>query len=85
MDAVTIGISGMSCAHCVSAVQKALAALPGVVVHDVKVGSASVSIDPAAGSMSSVEHAIDEAGFDVVKGRVLNVAPAGTPDPTSGA
>ncbi len=76
MERVAIGISGMSCGHCVTAVQKALAAVPGVVVESVQIGTATVLIDPATGSLSAAESAIDAAGYDVVKGRVLNVAAA---------
>ena len=76
METVKIAISGMSCGHCVAAVTKALNALPGVTVQGVAVGSASVQLEPGVGSLSAVEAAIDGAGFDVVKGRVLNVAAA---------
>ncbi len=76
MEKVNISISGMSCGHCVTAVQKALAAVPGVVVESVQIGSATVVIDPETGSLAKAESAIDAAGFDVVKGRVLNVASA---------
>ena len=73
METVTIGISGMSCSHCVAAVEKALGALDGVTVQSVVIGSATVTIDPAVRSLSQVESAIDDAGYDVVKGRVLNI------------
>ncbi len=76
MEKVAIAISGMSCGHCVTAVQKALAAVPGVVVESVQIGSATVVVDPATGALSAAESAIDAAGYDVVKGRVLNVATA---------
>ena len=39
----TIQINGMSCGHCVSAVRKALTAVPGVTVGDV-----TAAMDPAA-------------------------------------
>ncbi len=81
----TIKINGMSCAHCVAAVQKALVAVPGVTVKEVQIGSATVSIDPATGSLSAVEAAIDAAGYDVVKGRVLNIASAEKADAKSDA
>lgn len=83
METVTIAISGMSCGHCVSAVQRALTAVPGVEVQAVSIGSATITIDPATGSRAAAEAAIDAAGFDVVTGRVLNVAttaPATLPD-----
>jgi copper chaperone len=74
MDQVSIAISGMSCGGCVAAVTRALSAVPGVTVQAVEVGSASVVLEPGIGQLSSVEAAIERAGFDVVKGRVLNVA-----------
>jgi copper chaperone len=75
MNSETITISGMSCGHCVDAVRKALAAVPGVTVQEVRIGSATVGIDPPTGTLAAVESAIDAAGYDVVKGRVLQVAP----------
>ena len=85
MASVTIAINGMSCGHCVAAVSKALAAVPGVMVEAVQIGSATIAIDPAAGSLAAAEAAIDGAGYDVVKGRVLNIAMADTRDGTSDA
>ncbi len=85
METATISISGMSCGHCVSAVRKALAAVRGVVVEDVTIGSAKVSIDTAHGSLAAAESAIGDAGFDVVKGRVLNVSATPTRDHPSNA
>jgi copper chaperone len=85
MDATTISISGMSCSHCVNAVQKALATVPGVTVQEVTVGSATIVLEPGVGSLSAAEAAVDGAGFDVVKGRVLNVAAAAKLDEKSDA
>ena len=76
MDTMTIGINGMSCSHCVAAVRKALESVPGLTVDAVTIGSASVSIDPARGSLAAAEAAIDAAGYDVVNGRVLNITSA---------
>lgn len=73
METVTIGVSGMSCGHCVKAVEKALGGLAGVTVTQVEIGSATVAYDPAVIGLSAVEAAIDDAGYDVVKGRVLNI------------
>lgn len=85
MSTMTVNISGMSCGHCVAAVQKALAALPGVTVHDVSIGSATVSIDESLSSRAAVDTAIDAAGYDVVTGRVLNVSATGDPATTTDA
>lgn len=81
----TIQINGMSCGHCVSAVRMALTAVPGVAVEEVTIGSATVVIDEAVGSLSAAESAIDAAGYDVVKGRVLNIAGAMKTDAKSDA
>ena len=70
MGTVTIEINGMSCGHCVAAVQKALAGVHGVTVESVQIGSATVVLDPALTTRSAVEAAIDAAGYDVVSGRV---------------
>jgi copper chaperone CopZ len=82
MNTITIGINGMSCGHCVAAVQKALAAVPGVTVDDVRIGSATVTLD-ATTSRATVESAIDAAGYDVVSGRVLNINAAAKSDAKS--
>jgi len=66
-------ISGMSCGHCVTAVRKALTGVAGVAVTDVQIGSATVELESPA-ALAAAELAIDEAGYDVVKGRTLNVA-----------
>ncbi len=85
METIKIPISGMSCGHCVAAVRKALSSVPGVTVHDVQIGSATIELDPAVATLASVESAIDAAGYDVVKGRVLNVAPDVSPSESSDA
>jgi copper chaperone CopZ len=62
----TLAIDGMSCGHCVARVTKTLSALPGVVVHDVNVGSARISFDPdGQTSMQQVNSALHEAGYPV--------------------
>jgi len=80
----TINVSGMSCGHCVTAVRKAVEGVPGAEVRNVEIGSVVVDLDPASGTKAAVEAAIEDAGFDVVKGRALNVLPgdagASTPD-----
>ena len=73
MDSKTVMISGMSCGHCVTAVRKALTGVAGVAVTDVQIGSATVDLESLA-ALAAAELAIDEAGYDVVKGRTLNVA-----------
>lgn len=72
MDTTTITISGMSCGHCVTAVRKALTGVDGVVVQDVQIGTATVGVDSPA-ALAAAESAVEDAGYDVVKGRTLNV------------
>lgn len=72
MNTTTITISGMSCGHCVSAVRKALTEVTGVAVQDVQIGTAVVEVESAE-ARAAAEAAIERAGFDVVKGRTLNV------------
>jgi copper chaperone len=63
MNDTTIAIDGMSCGHCVMSVKKALSALPGVEIKDVKVGSAELRFDPAVVSRETILAAIAKAGF----------------------
>lgn len=56
-------ISGMSCDNCVRHVQAALSDLSGVTVRDVKVGSATVRVEPDQGGEKAVILALQEAGY----------------------
>jgi copper chaperone CopZ len=69
MEKVTLDIGGMSCGHCVAAVRGALASLPGVQVEEVRIGSATVSYDPAATSVEKVADAIREEGYEPAPAR----------------
>ena len=66
MDRVTMSIEGMSCGHCVMAVRKALQAIDGVEVEEVKVGSATVAFDPAATNADQLADAVRDEGYEVV-------------------
>ena len=63
MAHVQLKISGMSCGHCVKAVERALDQLPGVETRTVQVGSAEVTFDPQQTSTERLLHAIREEGF----------------------
>jgi len=71
----TIIVSGMSCGHCEAAVRKAVDGVSGATVQSVTIGSVVVELEPVAGTLAAVEAAIEHAGYDVVKGRALNVIP----------
>lgn len=63
MNTYALSISGMTCGHCVARLTKVLAALPGVTVSDVQVGSARVEWQLDQTSERSLAAAIDQAGF----------------------
>jgi copper chaperone CopZ len=65
MERVSLTIEGMSCGHCVRAVDRALRGVPGVQVEEVAVGSAVVAYDPAVAKPEQIEAAIAEEGYGV--------------------
>ena len=65
MDRIKLKIEGMSCGHCVSAVDRALRSVDGVNVEQVAVGSATVSYDPATTSADRITKAIENEGYTV--------------------
>lgn len=66
MNRLVLVITGMSCGHCLHAVNKALAELPGVQVDSVRMGRAEVQFDPALISADRIVAAVDTAGYDAV-------------------
>ena len=67
MTSKELKIEGMSCHHCVMAVQKELGKLDGVKVDDVQIGSAIVEYDENKVNENALESAIEEAGYKLVK------------------
>lgn len=63
MRHATLDIEGMSCGHCLNAVNRALAALPGVRIEEVRIGRADVSYDESVTDPSRLEAAVTEAGY----------------------
>lgn len=61
----TLSIDGMSCSHCVRAVDGALNALDGVDVEAVEIGSARITHEPDAVPLERITAAIEEEGFSV--------------------
>ena len=66
MQDVTLEISGMSCGHCVRAVDAALRAVPGVTVREVQVGSAALAVEGGGREdvLARAVQALGEAGYD---------------------
>jgi copper chaperone len=67
MDNMTLKVSGMSCEHCVKAVNNALAAISGVadIAVSLKDGTVSFSHDPALAPLDAIKAAITEEGYEV--------------------
>jgi len=60
---LTLHIEGMSCGHCLNAVNRALMGLPGVEVESVKIGRADVQYDEQVLDSTRIEAAVSEAGY----------------------
>lgn len=58
-----IRVEGMTCQHCVMAVQKALDGVPGIVVKVVRVGAVVYATDDLEHAEKRVRAAIVEAGY----------------------
>jgi copper chaperone len=67
MEKKTLKVDGMSCEHCVKAVNNALAGIAGVtdIVVSLKEGTASFSHDPAVVPLETIRAAITEEGYEV--------------------
>jgi copper chaperone CopZ len=63
MRRLMLHIEGMSCGHCLNAVNGALAALPGVQVDSVRIGRAELRYDESTTTPSHIEAAVADAGY----------------------
>jgi copper chaperone CopZ len=63
MQHATLHIEGMSCGHCLNAVNRALRAIPGVEVESVQIGRADLRYDERTTSPASLEAAVTDAGY----------------------
>jgi copper chaperone CopZ len=63
VERAVLHIDGMSCGHCLNAVNRALAEIPGVEVDTVRIGRAEVRYDPAQVSPTQLEGAVADAGY----------------------
>lgn len=63
MTDLKLAIDGMSCSHCLNAVNKSLAGLAGVRIKSVAVGRAELEFDPAAIDAGRIVAAIGDAGY----------------------
>ena len=63
MRQATLHIEGMSCGHCLNAVNRALSAVPGVKIDGVRIGRADVTYDETTTQPSDLETAVADAGY----------------------
>ena len=62
-ETVDLTIEGMSCDHCVRAVQSALRSVPGVTIDRVAIGSATITYDPTQTTLDEVLDAVADEGY----------------------
>lgn len=63
MESLHLTIEGMTCSHCVRAVEGRLNRTPGVEVKNVDVGSADLRFDPARTNVEQIAEAIADEGY----------------------
>ncbi|MBA3893147.1 MAG: heavy-metal-associated domain-containing protein [Gemmatimonadales bacterium] len=63
MRRATLHIEGMSCGHCLDAVNRALDAVPGVRIDAITLGRADVSYDESTTEPSKLAEAVADAGY----------------------
>lgn len=64
MQNITLAISGMSCSHCLNAVNRALAGVSGIEVLSVQIGRAELRAEDSAAA-DRAKAAIAAAGYKV--------------------
>jgi copper chaperone CopZ len=62
-ETVELAIEGMSCDHCVRAVQDALRGVPGVTIDRVAIGRATITYDPTQTTLDEVLDAVADEGY----------------------
>jgi copper chaperone len=63
MEPLHLTIEGMTCAHCVRAVDQRLRGTPGIEVEQVEIGSADVKYNADAMSVDDITTAIADEGY----------------------
>lgn len=68
MEKMMLNVEGMSCEHCVKAVNNALGGIPGVadIVVSLKNKTVFFSHDPAQAPLETIKAAITDEGYEVV-------------------
>ena len=63
MRQLTLHITGMTCGHCLHAVNEALVSHEGVQLESLRMGRAAVRYDEQVTTPEAIEAAITEAGY----------------------
>ncbi|WP_379158127.1 copper ion binding protein [Paenibacillus sp. sgz5001063] len=66
MSNATLNVEGMSCGHCVSAVEKAVSGVGATAKVDLQAKKVAVDYDENKVSLSAIKAAIEDQGYDVV-------------------
>ncbi|MBN2984189.1 copper ion binding protein [Cohnella algarum] len=66
MSSVTLKVEGMSCSHCVNAVEGAVKKLGASAKVDLAAHSVAVDFDEVKVSLDAIKNAIEDQGYDVV-------------------
>ena len=67
MEKSIINVEGMSCEHCVNAIQKAVGALPGVESVVVDLSAKTVTVEHGSDVNSDkIKEEIEDQGYDVI-------------------
>ena len=67
MKTEVLKVNGMSCGHCVKAVEESVGGLAGVkfVAVDLSAGKVEVSYDSSTVTLDSIKETIDDQGYEV--------------------
>jgi copper chaperone CopZ len=63
MKQITLHIEGMSCGHCLNAVNRALSEAPGVEIESVRMGRAELRYDETVTDESRIAAAVSDEGY----------------------
>ncbi len=68
MQTTTVNIDGMTCGGCVKSISNALAQVAGVAKSDISLEQhhATIHYDDSQTTITALQQAIEEAGFEVV-------------------
>ncbi|GGA57357.1 MAG: copper ion binding protein [Firmicutes bacterium] len=66
MKQVKLQVTGMSCGHCVDAVEGAMERIGAKGTVDLEAGTVQVAFDESRVTLEQVKEAIEDQGYDVV-------------------